>query len=519
MPNRTLFLLAAVFALAGASTPAAGTPESGQAASLRSPLRVVSSAQPSLLASLAFASPLASSARSGLPAGVLSRADQVWADAVGDAEAGLAPDLTIIGVVDRSDVVVFGVSYANRRCVGAGDLLAIFVDSDLNPLTGTPTLGAEYALAVDGSTSTVALLRWDGAGFQLVYSPSLRGVCDAGLPGNIIAVDRGELGIASAFTFFVATTFRSGSTTYADVAPDALPGFRYQLAGSPSPPPPPPAPPPAPPAPPPPPPASAPLDASFTVSPKPHRAGETVWFEASDPGHDLYVWDFGDGSSVSGPSPSVTHVYRRAGSYRVTLTVFGAAGSGESARDVEVVPARPDPDKLPTIYGRSARSHKDPEYSRAATRLARGPRAVFCWSQDDWRALMGPKRDVATGFVEYRSPRQVHLAPEICAKLALIRYKRPRPPATLGAAIGLLVFTHEVMHTVGVDNEAAATCFALQLSPLTSRLLGTSFAYGYRLAVLLTRWYSPSRLAPGYWSSECRDGGRLDLDREHTHWP
>jgi hypothetical protein len=85
--------------------------------------------------------------------------------------------------------------------------------------------------------------------------------------------------------------------------------------------------------------------------------------------------------------------------------------------------------------------------------------------------------------------------------------------------LGVLVFTHEVLHTVGVTSEAAATCYALQLTPLMSRLLGTDLRYGGRLAQLLGRWYRRENLAPGYWSPQCRDGGRLDLSPDAAGWP
>ena len=61
--------------------------------------------------------------------------------------------------------------------------------------------------------------------------------------------------------------------------------------------------------------------------------------------------------------------------------------------------------------------------------------------------------------------------------------------ATLFTAFSMLVFTHEVVHTLGIGNEAAATCFALQLTGFMSRALGTNDAFATRLEVLLTRWY------------------------------
>ena len=131
---------------------------------------------------------------------------------------------------------------------------------------------------------------------------------------------------------------------------------------------------------------------------------------------------------------------------------------------------------------------------------------MLCWSELDWSTLTGPKYEIVAGFVEYRSPRQVNLSPDICKRMELVRYKRPRPAATLFTAFSMLVFTHEVVHTLGIGNEAAATCFALQLTGFMSRALGTNDAFAMRLEVLLTGWYRRN-LAPGYWSAQCMTAG------------
>jgi PKD repeat protein len=38
-----------------------------------------------------------------------------------------------------------------------------------------------------------------------------------------------------------------------------------------------------------------------------------------------YLWEFGDGSTGSGPKP--THAYARAGTYTVTAVLFSGVGS------------------------------------------------------------------------------------------------------------------------------------------------------------------------------------------------
>lgn len=264
-------------------------------------------------------------------------------------------------------------------------------------------------------------------------------------------------------------------------------------------------------------------DAAFVIGSEPRRVGQPIEFAALAEGFPRYVWQFGDGTS--GRGSTVSHRYRQAGTYFVTLQVFGGDGRASFRGKRLTVHGAPSPDILPTIRGRVARSHKDPELSKAAAAFGKrltgrwSPRAVLCWNDLDWSTLTGPKREIVAGFVEFRSPRQVHLAPEVCRRVELVRYKRPRPAATRFTAFSILVFTHEVVHTLGIGNEAAATCFALQLSGFMSKALGTNRAFAERIEGLLTGWYKQDNLARGYWSAECRDGGRLDLLPDQAGWP
>lgn len=287
----------------------------------------------------------------------------------------------------------------------------------------------------------------------------------------------------------------------------------------------PPAPPPPvvpPPAPPPPSPTGPTADASFVIHTEgPYRVGQEIEFQAVGNRHSL-LWDFGDGTTRRGLY--VTHRYRDPGPVIVTLDAFAGDSTDFASRRL-LIRGAPSAESLPTIYGRTNRSHKDPEYSEAAAnfpKIATGkwsPRAVLCWNDFDWQALTGEKRQITAGLVELRSPRQVNLAPEVCRRLELVRYKRPRPVATLGTAIASLIFTHETLHTLGVGNEAVATCWGWQLAPFMARLLKANLAYASRIGVLLAGWYKRYNLAPGYWTRACRDGGPLDLDPESTHWP
>ncbi len=181
-------------------------------------------------------------------------------------------------------------------------------------------------------------------------------------------------------------------------------------------------------------------------------------------------------------------------------------------------------ESLPTIFGPSTRSRKDPEYSRFATRLASffhgGTRAVFCWNAADWAALTGSNKSTITlGYVEYRSAHQINLAPNVCRVLDRLYYHHQSPPITPAIALGVVTFAHEVTHTLGVTNEAAAQCYGMQLAEFAARLLGPGRTYGERLAALAWRLYGPRLLPAKYLSSECRNGGKLDLFPKSNVWP
>lgn len=78
-----------------------------------------------------------------------------------------------------------------------------------------------------------------------------------------------------------------------------------------------------------------PPSASFTVSPIAPKTSDTVTFDGSsssdvDGPLASYTWDFGDGSPPAA-GPVASHVYRRQGTYDVTLTVTDAAGATSTA--------------------------------------------------------------------------------------------------------------------------------------------------------------------------------------------
>ena len=71
--------------------------------------------------------------------------------------------------------------------------------------------------------------------------------------------------------------------------------------------------------------------ANFTFSPTDPLVGDTVFFNASSSTvtGGSYSWDFGDGSTGSGVTP--THAYGAARTYTVNLTVTNSNGQTATA--------------------------------------------------------------------------------------------------------------------------------------------------------------------------------------------
>ena len=86
------------------------------------------------------------------------------------------------------------------------------------------------------------------------------------------------------------------------------------------------------------------------------------------------------------------------------------------------------------------------------------------------------------------------------------------------AAVAVNVLSHEAWHLRGVRSEAAAQCYALQTNADTAVRLEASPAEAAAIASWVERRVQPA-LPPDYRTSECRDGGPLDLHPERTAWP
>jgi PKD repeat protein len=86
--------------------------------------------------------------------------------------------------------------------------------------------------------------------------------------------------------------------------------------------------------------AAAPSKADFTASPTRGESPLTVRFTDRSAGNPTsWQWQFGDGTSGPGKSPS--HVYRSPGKYTVSLKVSGPGGQATSTKSGLIVVSEP----------------------------------------------------------------------------------------------------------------------------------------------------------------------------------
>lgn len=92
------------------------------------------------------------------------------------------------------------------------------------------------------------------------------------------------------------------------------------------------------------------------------------------------------------------------------------------------------------------------------------------------------------------------------------------PPEVEDVAVAVNVLSHEAWHLAGVREEAVAQCYALQTNAETAIRLGASPEDAAAVAEFVFREVQPA-LPAAYRTSECHDGGPLDLHPESTSWP
>jgi hypothetical protein len=185
-------------------------------------------------------------------------------------------------------------------------------------------------------------------------------------------------------------------------------------------------------------------------------------------------------------------------------------------------------------------AHRTPEHARAAP----APDETFASRLDRIAQAISGRRDVsvrcgATGaptilgrvlFYGDRPGREALLAPQVCGTLE--RLWAQGGPSLACARLGggacdedvvalawaASALAHESFHLRGVRDEAAAECYGLQSTAFVARALGAPPAYAQRLATY-TFWNVRPPVDYGYFSPECRDGGKLDLRPQTSRWP
>jgi hypothetical protein len=185
--------------------------------------------------------------------------------------------------------------------------------------------------------------------------------------------------------------------------------------------------------------------------------------------------------------------------------------------------------RLPNLSATPSPSRPDARLAKVVSVLAGRGAAVLCWSREDWKqeaAEKGRRSQTKLGgswaaFTSFSPYLAVELSPEICIELSrLVHLREPvwedESEDALALAVGVLA--HESVHVMGHLSEAPAECWGMQRIPAAAVELGRSQVEGRYLAELYSkRWYR-FRHRP-YWSSECKNGGALDLHPNTSVWP
>ena len=153
-------------------------------------------------------------------------------------------------------------------------------------------------------------------------------------------------------------------------------------------------------------------------------------------------------------------------------------------------------------------------FSDEASRVAEKPVTIYC---DESRDFVGAVQH-ADGVAEVGGER-AYLTPEICLDLYRLAFEDEVKGSQTGRAIAVLA--HEAWHLRGVGEEGTTECYALQSGVAIGRQFGLSED---RARQLMRQQLAENALRAGgsveyRVSSECRDGGRLDLDPGTTRFP
>jgi hypothetical protein len=151
-----------------------------------------------------------------------------FGDPGGDAEN--SPDLTAVSISsDDTGVIIVKLTVGNRSTLAAAEGVAIGLDTDQNPDTGSVFYGAEWELDLEGSLATAYQATPDGSYAQVAAPASFQATMSGGVA--TFSFKASDLGIASGFNVH-ALGF---DNNWLDAAPD-IRSVNYQLSSSTTPP-------------------------------------------------------------------------------------------------------------------------------------------------------------------------------------------------------------------------------------------------------------------------------------------
>lgn len=147
-----------------------------------------------------------------------------FGDAGGDASN--SPDLTGVSIAnDDTGIVTAKLTLANRQTLGANEGVAIGLDTDQNPDTGSVFYGAEWELDLEGTAATVYQAQPNGSYTQVAAPASYTASMSGGVA--TLTFKASDFGITTGFNLH-ALGF---DNNWLDAAPD-IRTINYQLSSS-----------------------------------------------------------------------------------------------------------------------------------------------------------------------------------------------------------------------------------------------------------------------------------------------